>query len=46
MNIIEPVLYPDPQAARPAGLCRRCGTECYFPSLRCLRCERRSHELG
>lgn len=41
MNLIEPVLYIDPQAARPALLCGFCGGECFFPNLTCLRCERR-----
>lgn len=41
MIIIEPVLYRDPQAAPPRRHCPRCGGECYAPSLRCLRCERR-----
>ena len=42
MNIIEPVLYLDPQAASLGCRCRRCGGECYTPSFRCLRCERRA----
>lgn len=42
MNGIEPVLYLDEQAARPGGFCQVCGGECYLPSGRCLRCERRS----
>ncbi len=42
MNIIEPVLYLDLQAAVPGCHCDRCGGECYAPTLRCLRCERRS----
>lgn len=38
---IEPMLYPDPQAAIPACFCSVCGGERYAPSLVCLRCERR-----
>ena len=38
---LEPTLYFDPQAARPAAYCPDCGGLLYAPSLRCLRCERR-----
>ena len=38
----ESILYLDPQAAKPACLCPKCGGECYAPSLLCLRCERRA----
>lgn len=41
MNLIESVLYLDPQAARPGGFCEVCGGECYLPGLVCRRCERR-----
>lgn len=40
MNGIEPVLYMDLQALPPGIYCRICGSECYRPGLRCLRCER------
>ena len=40
-TMTESVLFPDPQAARPGYFCPRCGSECYAPSLVCLRCERR-----
>lgn len=39
--LIEPMLYGDPQGARPACFCPRCGGERYAPGLGCLRCERR-----
>lgn len=39
---IEPTLYIDLQAARPACFCQTCGGECYAPSFTCLRCERRA----
>lgn len=39
-QIVEPTLYVDPQAARPAGYCPRCGGALYLPSLCCIRCER------
>ncbi len=37
---IEPVLYIDPQAQRPAGFCGVCGGELYSPGLICIRCQR------
>jgi hypothetical protein len=37
----ESILYPDPQAAKPAFRCPVCGSECYAPSLICIRCEMR-----
>lgn len=37
---IEPTLYMDPQAVKPAGFCPVCGGELYRPGLSCLRCER------
>ena len=36
---IEPVLYIDPQAAKPSGFCRRCGGEIYRPGELCPDCE-------
>ncbi len=39
---IQPVLYIDPQAQKPAGLCERCGGELYRPGLICIRCQRDS----
>lgn len=41
---IEPTLYLDPQAVKPAGYCPVCGGALYNPSLVCLRCERRGGE--
>ncbi len=38
---IEPVLYIDTQARKPAAFCPDCGGELYAPSLICLRCEKR-----
>ena len=38
--IIEPTLYWDPQAERPAGYCPACGGALYKPGLWCVRCER------
>ncbi len=40
-EMIEGVLYRDPQSVAPACCCRRCGGERYAPGRRCLRCERR-----
>ena len=37
---IEPVLYTDIQAEKPASFCERCDGERYAPSLICSRCER------
>ncbi len=37
---IEPMLFPDPQAAVPASRCPYCGGERYGPGELCLRCER------
>jgi len=42
MKEIEQTLYADPQAEKPGALCPVCGGELYFPSLSCLRCERRT----
>lgn len=39
---IEPVLYLDPQAARPICRCEICGGAIYGPSGLCPRCERRT----
>ena len=38
---IQPILYIDTGAQKPAGFCPVCGGELYAPSLVCLRCERR-----
>ena len=38
-SIIEPVLYTDPQAARPSCFCEKCGGECYHASRLCTDCE-------
>ncbi len=37
--MFESILYADPQAAKPACFCPRCGGECYWPSLICIKCE-------
>ena len=37
--MFESILYTDPQAAKPACFCPRCGGECYWPSLLCIRCQ-------
>ena len=37
--MIEPVLYTDPQAAKPLGFCRCCGGELYCPGECCRECE-------
>ena len=39
--MIQEMLFFDPQAQKPAGVCPVCGGELYAPSLHCLRCERR-----
>ena len=39
---IEPMLYTDEQAAKPADYCPVCGAERYPPGKHCLRCERRT----
>jgi len=39
--MLESILYRDPQAEKPARFCPGCGGECYWPSLVCLRCERK-----
>ena len=41
-EILEQVLFTDPQAQVPARYCARCGGACFAPSLICLRCERGS----
>ena len=41
MEEIQKILYVDLQAEKPGRICPVCGGECYFPSLLCLRCERR-----
>ena len=40
-DLIESVLFVDPQAVPPVCRCRCCGGERYAPGRRCLRCERR-----
>ena len=40
-KMFESSLYYDPQMAKPARFCPSCGSECYAPSLICIRCERR-----
>jgi hypothetical protein len=40
-DLIEPMLYTDPQAQIPAAYCPVCGGAQYLPGLHCLRCERR-----
>ena len=40
--LIEPTLYIDIQAIRPAAFCPDCGGETYYPGYSCIRCERRS----
>ena len=47
--MFESILYTDPQAAKPACFCPKCGGECYWPSLVCIRCQSvkvRSVECG
>ena len=39
---MEETLYLDLQAIPPDAFCPVCGGEQYLPSLRCLRCERRT----
>lgn len=39
---IQPVLYWDPQAAKPACFCLRCGGECYHPAKLCPDCEEKT----
>ena len=41
INILEQVLYIDPQNQIPACYCRVCGGARYAPSLVCIRCQRR-----
>ena len=40
--MIEPMLYIDPQAAKPLSRCPVCGGERYAPGENCIRCERRA----
>ena len=35
---VESVLYPDPQCARPTGMCRQCGREVYDGAQLCWAC--------
>ena len=37
--MFESILYTDPQAVKPACFCPRCGGECYWPSLVCIKCD-------
>lgn len=37
--MIEPVLYIDPQKAKPVCFCCRCGGEIYHPACLCPDCE-------
>ncbi len=39
-DVLESILYIDPQAQVPAGYCADCGGALYSPSLVCLRCGR------
>ena len=39
-QIVETVLYIDPQAARPVGFCPVCGGAIYAPEGSCIRCQR------
>ncbi len=41
ITMFESILYLDPQAAKPARFCPRCGGECYPPGLVCIRCEQK-----
>ena len=41
-DLIEPMLYIDPQVEKPACFCPVCGGERYAPGFACLRCERRA----
>jgi len=43
---IEPTLYIDIQAAKPACLCSRCGGAVYWPGLYCLRCQVSGHDTA
>lgn len=40
-NLVEGMLYVDPQAARTVGFCEICGGALYGQALGCTRCERR-----
>ena len=40
-DILEQILFTDPQDQVPACYCALCGGARYAPSLICLRCERR-----
>ena len=41
MDILEQILFVDPQDQIPACYCGRCGGARYAPSMVCIRCERR-----
>ena len=41
-DILEQILFIDPQDQVPACYCSRCGGARYAPSLICIRCERSS----
>lgn len=38
IQLIEPMLYIDPQAAVPVCFCEKCGGECYAPGGVCRFC--------
>ena len=40
MDILEQILFTDPQDQVPACYCGLCGGARYAPSLICIRCER------
>ena len=42
MDILEQILFTDPQDQVPACYCARCGGARYAPSLTCIRRERSS----
>ena len=41
MDILEQILFTDPQDQVPACYCTLCGGARFAPSLICIRCERR-----
>ena len=42
MDILEQILFMDPQDQVPACYCSHCGGARFAPSLTCIRCERRN----